>query len=69
MQYMEFGRTVGSFVMLAGFLLNALFLYAISSTIYLFIDIETNTRKIAALLEKSPLSISAQGKESHETSP
>jgi len=54
-QYIDLGRTFGAFIMLAGFLLNALFLYAVSSTIYLFIDIEANTRKITTLLDRSPL--------------
>ncbi len=53
-QYVEFGRTFGSFIVLGGFLLNALFLYAVSSSIYLFIDIESNTRQIAQFLSKSP---------------
>ncbi len=51
--YIEAGRTFGPFIVLVGFLLNTLVLYAVSSTIYLFIDIETNTRKIALLLSGS----------------
>jgi len=52
MQYVEFGRTFGSVIVLGGFLLNALFLYAVSSSVYLFIDIESNTRRIALLLSE-----------------
>ena len=56
--YMELGQTTGAFFILGGFLLNTLLLYALSSSIHLFIDIEANTRKIATLLESSasPLS-------------
>jgi len=53
LQYMEFGQTAGAFLILAGFLLNTLILYAFSSTIHLFIDIEANTRKTAQLLEST----------------
>ena len=53
-QYVEFGRTFGSIIVLGGFLLNALFLYALSSTIYLFIDIESNTRRMATILSDAP---------------
>ena len=52
LQYLEAGRVLGSLLVLGGFLLNALVFYAISSTIYLFIDLEANTRQIAALLAK-----------------
>ncbi len=57
-QYMEFGRAFGSFFVLGGFLLNALFLYAISSTISLFIDLEANTRQIVRLLSRQTPSTS-----------
>ena len=53
--YMELGQTAGAFFLLAGFLINTLILYALSSSIHLFIDIEANTRKTAQLLEASPL--------------
>ncbi len=68
MQYMKFGRTFGSFIMLSGFLLNTLFLYAISSTIYLFIDIESNTRRIATILPRlqAPLSSPPPAEKSRE---
>ncbi len=52
LQYVEAGRALGSLFVLGGFLLNALFFYAISSTIYLFIDLEANTRRIATLLAR-----------------
>jgi len=51
--YMELGQTAGAFLLLAGFLINTLILYALSSSIHLFIDIEANTRKTAQLLEDS----------------
>ncbi|GEM_PF-2028836 len=51
MQYMEMGQTAGAFFILGVFLVNTLILYAISSTIHLFIDIEANTRQAARLLE------------------
>jgi len=50
--FIAFGKFVTSFVVLAGFILNTLFLYAASNAIHLFIDIEMNTRKTAMLLEQ-----------------
>ncbi len=60
MPYMEMGQTAGAFLILVGFLLNTLILYALSSTIHLFIDIEANTRRIARLLETQPQPSTAQ---------
>jgi hypothetical protein len=60
-RYMEFGQTAGAFLILAGFLLNTLILYAFSSTIQLFIDIEVNTRRTAQLLE-APLTAPSTSK-------
>jgi len=50
--FIAFGKFVTSFVVLAGFILNTLFLYAASNAIHLFIDIEMNTRKTAVFLEQ-----------------
>ena len=64
--FVAFGKFITSFVVLAGFILNALFLYAMSNAVHLFIDIEMNTRKTATLLEQQQNVPVASRGEPHE---
>ena len=66
MNFIVFGKFATSFAVLAGFIINSVFLYAMSNTIQLFVDIEANTRKTAILLEQQQNAPSIPRAETHE---